>query len=102
MRELVSNAVDASQKLKRLSSMGQVEDELGELLVEVKVDKEGKKLHIIDQGIGMSADEIKKYINEVAFSGAEEFIEKHKDLAALRVIKDLAQPEKSSSSNDNQ
>ena len=81
LRELISNATDATLKLKHLTNIGEVSVEYGNPVIEVKVDKEGKKLHIIDQGIGMSADEIQKYINEVAFSGAEEFLEKYKDSA---------------------
>lgn len=81
LRELISNATDATLKLKHLTSIGEVSVEYGNPVIEIKVDKEGKKLHIIDQGIGMSADEIQKYINEVAFSGAEEFLEKYKDSA---------------------
>lgn len=79
LRELISNATDATLKLKHLSAIGEAKVEYGEPLIEVKVDKKGKKLHIIDQGIGMTTEEIKKYINEVAFSGAEEFLEKYKD-----------------------
>ena len=79
LRELISNATDATLKLKHLSSLGEVKGDLGALQIEVKVDKKGKKLHIIDQGIGMTADEVKKYINEVAFSGAEEFLEQYKE-----------------------
>ena len=81
LRELISNATDATLKLKHLSSIGKEKSDLGDPIIEVKVDKKGKKLHIIDQGLGMSADEIEKYINQVAFSGAEEFLEKYKDLA---------------------
>ena len=79
LRELISNATDATLKLKHLASIGEAKVEYGEPIIEVKVDKEGKKLHILDQGIGMTADEVKKYINEVAFSGAEEFLDKYKD-----------------------
>ncbi len=79
LRELVSNAVDATQKLKSLSSMGEFKGELGDLTVEVSVDKENKTISIKDKGIGMTADEIKKYINQIAFSGATEFVEKYKD-----------------------
>ena len=79
LRELISNATDATLKLKHLTSIGEAKVEYGEPIIEVKVDKEGKKLHILDQGIGMTAEEVKKYINEVAFSGAEEFLEKYKD-----------------------
>ncbi|MGB5692285.1 MAG: ATP-binding protein, partial [Flavobacteriaceae bacterium] len=79
LRELISNATDATLKLKHLVSIGEAKVEIEEPLIEVKVDKKGKKLHITDQGIGMTSEEIKKYINEVAFSGAEEFLEKYKD-----------------------
>jgi molecular chaperone HtpG len=79
LRELVSNAVDAIQKAKRLVSLGQFNGELGEPLVQVKLDKEAKTITISDNGIGMTADEIKKYINQVAFSGASEFLEKFKE-----------------------
>jgi molecular chaperone HtpG len=79
LRELVSNAVDATQKIKRLSSLGQVQGELGELKVEVKLDEAAKTITISDRGIGMTADEIKKYINQIAFSGATEFMEKFKE-----------------------
>lgn len=81
LRELVSNATDATLKLKHLTSIGEAKVEFGHPIIEVKIDKEGKKLHIIDQGIGMSADEVEKYINQIAFSGAEEFLEKYKDSA---------------------
>ncbi|MDI9320238.1 MAG: molecular chaperone HtpG [Phycisphaerales bacterium] len=79
LRELVSNAVDASQKIKRLASLGEYKGELGELKVSVALDKEAKTITISDIGIGMTADEIKKYINQVAFSGATEFMEKFKE-----------------------
>lgn len=79
LRELVSNAVDAIQKAKRLVSLGQFNGELGETKVQVKLDKEAKTITISDNGIGMTADEIKKYINQVAFSGASEFLEKFKE-----------------------
>ena len=81
LRELISNATDATLKLKHLSSIGKEKIKYGSPFIEVKIDKKGKKLHIIDQGLGMSADEIEKYINQVAFSGAEEFLEKYKDSA---------------------
>ena len=81
LRELVSNATDATLKLKHLTSIGEAKVEYGHPIIEVKIDKEGKKLHIIDQGLGMSADEVEKYINQIAFSGAEEFLEKYKDSA---------------------
>ncbi|WP_349019048.1 molecular chaperone HtpG [Pedobacter ginsengisoli] len=79
LRELVSNAVDAVQKIKRLAALGQYSGELGEPLVEVAVDKDNKTITISDNGLGMTAEEIKKYINQVAFSGASEFVEKFKD-----------------------
>ncbi|MFY0482381.1 molecular chaperone HtpG [Flavobacterium sp. PLA-1-15] len=81
LRELVSNGTDATLKLKHLISIGEAKTEYGNPIIEVKIDKEGKKLHIIDQGLGMTADEVEKYINQVAFSGAEEFLEKYKDSA---------------------
>ncbi|KAA6438590.1 molecular chaperone HtpG [Dyadobacter flavalbus] len=79
LRELVSNAVDATQKIKKLASYGEFNGELGDLKVVVKLDKEAKTITISDNGIGMTADEIKKYINQIAFSGATEFVEKYKD-----------------------
>jgi molecular chaperone HtpG len=79
LRELISNATDATLKLKHLTSVGEAKVEYGNPIIEVKVDKKGKKLHIIDQGLGMTAEEVEKYINEIAFSGAEEFLEKYKD-----------------------
>ena len=81
LRELVSNATDATLKLKHLTSIGDAKVEYGNPIIEIKIDKEGKKLHIIDQGIGMTAEEVEKYINQIAFSGAEEFLEKYKDSA---------------------
>ena len=81
LRELISNATDATTKLKYLSSLGEIKGDLGNLQIEVKVDKKAKKLHIIDQGIGMTKEEVQKYINEVAFSGAEEFLDQYKDTA---------------------
>lgn len=81
LRELISNATDATLKLKHLTSIGEAQLEYGNPQIEVKIDKENKTLHIIDQGIGMTADEVEKYINQVAFSGAEEFLEKYKDSA---------------------
>ena len=81
LRELISNATDATTKLKHLSSIGEYKGELDDLMIEIKVDKKGKKLHILDKGIGMTAEEVQKYINEVAFSGAEEFLEQYKDSA---------------------
>ncbi|MGB5404985.1 molecular chaperone HtpG [Robiginitalea sp.] len=79
LRELISNATDATLKLKHLVAIGEASVELGSPMIEVKIDKEGKKLHVIDQGIGMTEEEVKKYINEVAFSGAEEFLDQYKD-----------------------
>ena len=81
LRELISNGTDATLKLKHLTSIGEAKVEYGNPFIEVKIDKEGKKLHIIDQGLGMTADEVEKYINQVAFSGAEEFLDKYKDSA---------------------
>jgi len=79
LRELISNATDATLKLKHLTSIGEAKVEYGNPMIEVKVDKDKKRIHIIDQGIGMTEEEVKKYINEVAFSGAEEFLDKYKD-----------------------
>ena len=79
LRELVSNATDATLKLKHLTNIGEAKIEYGNPFIEIKIDKEGKKLHIIDQGVGMTKEEVEKYINQIAFSGAEEFIEKYKD-----------------------
>ena len=81
LRELVSNATDATLKLKHLTSIGETKVEYGNPIIEVKIDKEGKKLHLIDQGLGMTTEEVEKYINQIAFSGAEEFLEKYKDSA---------------------
>jgi len=81
LRELISNATDATLKLKHMSNIGEYKEDYGEPIIEVKIDKKKSKVHIIDQGIGMTEGEVKKYINEVAFSGAEEFIEKYKDSA---------------------
>ena len=81
LRELVSNATDATLKLKHLTSIGEAKVEYGQPIIEVKIDKEAKTLHVIDQGIGMTAEEVEKYINQVAFSGAEEFLDKYKDSA---------------------
>lgn len=79
LRELVSNAVDATQKIKRLTSLGHYSKELGDVKVKIAVDKNAKTITVSDSGIGMTADEIKKYINQVAFSGATEFLEKFKE-----------------------
>jgi molecular chaperone HtpG len=78
VRELISNAVDASQKLKTLSSIGEAKGEIGDLAIKVKLDKEAKTITISDQGIGMTAEEVDKYLNQVALSGAEEFVNKYK------------------------
>jgi len=80
LRELVSNAIDATQKLKALSSRGEFGGEMGDVTVEVSVDKKKKTLTVSDHGVGMTADEIEKYINQIAFSGAEDFLEKYKDV----------------------
>ena len=79
LRELVSNATDALTKLSHMSSVGEVKGDIGNLRLEIKVNKKEKTLHIIDNGVGMTSEEVKKYINDVAFSGAEEFLEKYKD-----------------------
>lgn len=79
LRELVSNAVDATQKIKKLAAMGEFKDELGETRIEVSFDKKKKTITVSDRGIGMTGEEIKKYINQIAFSGAAEFVEKFKD-----------------------
>jgi len=79
LRELVSNATDALTKLNHISSTGEIKGDTGDLGLEIKVNKKEKTLHIIDNGVGMTAEEVKKYINDVAFSGAEEFLEKYKD-----------------------
>lgn len=79
LRELVSNAVDATQKIKRLASLGQYKGELGDITIDVAFDEEAKTITISDNGIGMTAEEVKKYINQIAFSGAAEFVEKFKE-----------------------
>ena len=83
LRELISNAVDATQKLKTLSSIGEAKGELGDLTIRVAVDKEQKTLTVTDRGVGMTAEEVDKYINQIAFSGAEEFMEKYKNQAII-------------------
>lgn len=83
LRELISNAVDATQKLKTFSSIGEMKGELGDLSIRVDVDKEKKTLTVTDRGIGMTADEVDRYINQIAFSGAEEFMEKYKNQAII-------------------
>lgn len=77
LRELVSNAVDATSKLKALSRLGEITDAIGDTTIEIKIDAENKTLHIIDRGIGMTAEEVEKYLNQVAFSGASEFLQKY-------------------------
>jgi len=79
LRELISNATDATLKLKHLTQIGESKADYGTPVIEVKIDKEGKKIHIIDQGLGMTADEVEKYINQIAFSGANEFLEQYKE-----------------------
>ena len=79
LRELISNATDATLKLKHLSTLGEVKGDIGNPILEIKVDKEKKEIRIIDQGVGMTGEEVEKYINQVAFSGAEEFVKKYKD-----------------------
>ena len=83
LRELISNAVDATQKLKTLSSIGEAKGELGDLTIRVAVDKEARTLTVTDRGVGMTAEEVDRYINQIAFSGAEEFMEKYKDQAII-------------------
>ena len=82
LRELISNAVDASQKIKVLATSGEFKDEIGELFIRVNLDRDKKTITISDNGIGMTSDEIEKYINQIAFSGAEEFLEKYKEQAS--------------------
>src|SRR5690606_12605352 len=77
LRELISNATDATLKLKHLTQIGEAKVEYGKPIIEVKIDEKNKTLHIIDQGVGMTAEEVEKYINQVAFSGAGEFLEKY-------------------------
>lgn len=79
VRELVSNAVDATKKLQALSAMGETTGDFSNLFISIQIDKEAKTLIISDRGIGMTEDEVEKYIAQVAFSGAEEFVEKYKD-----------------------
>lgn len=86
LRELVSNAVDATQKLKALASLGEAKGDLGDLKIEVEVDKASKTITIKDKGIGMTKDEIEKYITQIAFSGAEEFVNKYKDKVDKNVV----------------
>ncbi|MEO8584404.1 MAG: molecular chaperone HtpG [Flavitalea sp.] len=86
LRELISNAVDATQKLKTLASIGEIKGELGNTSIEIKLDKENKTITISDKGIGMTTEEVDKYINQVAFSGAEEFLGKYKGQAEANII----------------
>jgi molecular chaperone HtpG len=86
LRELVSNSIDATQKISHLASIGQYQDEMGELKVSVSFDADAKTITIRDRGLGMSGDEVRKYINQVAFSGAEEFVKKFKDIKDTREI----------------
>lgn len=83
LRELVSNAVDATTKVKTLAARGEIKGDLGDTKIEIKINKENKTLHIIDRGIGMTADEVNKYLNQMAFSSAEEFLAKYKDDATI-------------------
>src|SRR5690606_12976727 len=83
LRELISNATDATQKLKTLSGLGEWNGKMGELTIEVKLDEKKKTLTISDKGIGMTGEEVEKYINQIAFSGAEEFVQKYKDKANI-------------------
>src|ERR1700755_3497816 len=86
IRELVSNAVDATQKLKTLSSLGEAKGELGDLAIDIQLDVEKKTLTISDKGVGMTGEEVDKYINQVAFSGAEEFLNKYKGQNEANII----------------
>src|SRR5271154_3515614 len=86
LRELVSNAVDATQKLKKLASLGEFTGDLGDLKIEVSFDKKKNTITVSDKGLGMTGEEVKKYINQIAFSGATEFVEKFKDKADAKDI----------------
>src|SRR3954464_3108204 len=86
IRELVSNAVDATQKLKTLSSIGEAKGEIGEVRIDVTIDKEKNTLSISDKGVGMTGEEVDKFLNQVAFSGAEEFLEKYKGQNEANII----------------
>jgi len=86
LRELISNAVDATQKLKTLSSIGDAKGEIGDLNIEIRLDKENKTITIVDRGVGMTGEEVDKYINQVAFSSAEEFLNKYKGQAEANII----------------
>lgn len=86
LRELISNATDATTKIKHFASIGDFKGELGDLRIEVKIDEKNKTLHIIDRGVGMTAEEINKYINQIAFSGAEEFVKQYKNAGEAGMI----------------
>ena len=86
LRELVSNAVDATLKLRTLASMGKVAGELGDTTIEIRLDEKKKQLIISDKGIGMTAGEVERYINNIAFSGASEFLDKYKEVDAAQLI----------------
>ena len=86
LRELISNAIDASQKMKTLVSLGKSNADLGDMTIDVRVDKDAKTLTVIDRGIGMTEEEVKKYINQIAFSSAEEFVEKYKGTDTANII----------------
>jgi len=79
LRELISNATDATLKMNHLVRIGEAKIDIGKPKIEIKIDKDNQTLHIVDEGVGMTKEEVEKYINEVAFSGAEEFLEKYKD-----------------------
>ena len=85
LRELISNGTDATTKLKHLISIGEANTELGDAKIEISIDEAAKTITIKDQGLGMTADEVEKYINQIAFSGAEEFLEKYKTIKTKRV-----------------
>ncbi|HPW86815.1 MAG TPA: molecular chaperone HtpG, partial [Chitinophagales bacterium] len=86
LRELISNAVDATKKVKGLAQLGELSGEVGDVTIEVKIDKENNQLHIIDRGIGMTGEEVKKYINQIAFSSANEFVEKFQHIEDAKSI----------------
>src|ERR1035437_7801124 len=86
LRELISNAIDATQKLKALSSVGDFKEEIGDVTIRVKLDKENKTITVSDHGIGMTVEEVEKYINQIAFSSAEEFLEKYKSQSEANPI----------------
>ncbi|MCW3117358.1 MAG: htpG, partial [Chitinophagaceae bacterium] len=86
LRELISNAVDATSKLKTLALTGEAKGDIGELRIDIAIDQDAKTLSITDRGIGMTAEEVDKYINQVAFSSAEEFLEKYKGQNEANII----------------